>query len=408
MPPVGKSFNEIASDDPTSGRHRVLVTLRDHGPLTRAEVARRTGLAPATITSLSRELLGEGTVVDVGPLADAEPRTGPRGTGLEINPRLAHALGVDIGFRTFRVMVSDAHGREVGFAEERLAPNHTAAEGLPLLSRLTATALARSNCSPSDVVAAGVALRSPVDSDRQQVAYSGELAGWAGTTAADLEAALSCPAILGNDANLAALGEHVYGAGRGRGRQTTLTIKLHSGVGAGVIVHDRLVTGRHGGTGELGHVQVSRRGARCRCGKTGCLDTRASIPAILAALERDGHSLTVAELLRQVADGDPDSTRVIREAARLVGHALTNATLLLAPETIIVVGALARAGEAVLGPIREALEAGAIPGTQTVPSVRLGQLGDRPTVLGALAMALHRCGWRPSVAAGPPAAFRAW
>lgn len=389
MPPVGKTFDEIASDDPSSARHRVLLTLRDAGPLSRADVARRTGLAPATITSLSRELLGENALLEVGPLPGTEPRTGPRGTGLAINPRLAHALGVDIGFGTLRVMVSDANGAEVGYAEERLGPDHSAVDGLPVLTRLTADALRDAGRSQRDLVAAGVAVRSPVDSDRQQVSTSGEMAGWSGTSAADLEAALGCAAILGNDANLAALGEHVYGAGRGH--RTSLTIKLHSGVGAGVIVHDRLVTGLHGGAGEVGHVQVEPRGSLCRCGKTGCLDTRASIPAIVAAL---GGDLTVAEILDRVAAGDRPSVRVVRDAARLVGRTVANASLLLAPESIVVVGALARAGAVVLDPIREAVTAGAVPGTHTAPAVTLGELGDRPTVLGGLALALDGCGWR--------------
>jgi predicted NBD/HSP70 family sugar kinase len=389
MPRVGKTFDEIASDDPSSARHRMLVILRDVGPLSRADVARRTGLAPATITSLSRELLGESALLEVGPLAGLEPRTGPRGTGLAINPRLAHALGVDIGFRTLRVMVSDAFGQEVGYAEERLGPDHTAVDGLPLLTRLTADALRAAVCSQRDLVAAGVAVRSPVDTDRQQVSTSGEMAGWSGTSAADVGAALGCPAILGNDANLAALGEHVYGAGRGYG--TSLTVKLHSGVGAGVIVHDRLVTGLHGGAGEVGHVQVEPRGSVCRCGKTGCLDTRASISAIVAAL---GGDVSVAEILDRVAAGDRPSVRVVRDAARLVGRTVANASLLLAPESIVVVGALARAGAVVLDPIREAVTAGAVPGTHTAPAVTLGELGDRPTVLGGLALALDRCGWR--------------
>lgn len=382
---MAQTFLEVAGADPTSVRHRVLVALRDAGPLTRADLARRTSLAPPTITALTRDLLADGVLIETEPPTGERPRTGPRGTGLALNPALAHVIGVDVGYRTFRVMVCDASGREVGYAEAQLEPDHTAAEGMPLIRRLARTA--RRRAGVEGIVAAGVALRGPVDTALQQIATSGELAGWSGVGAGDLARVLGCPVTVENDANLAALGEHVYGAGRDRA--TTLTVKLHSGVGAGVIVADHLVTGSHGGAGELGHVPVVLRGGDlCRCGKRGCLDTRAAIPALLG-----GDVPDVGTLLARVEAGDPESVARVRDAAALVGRVLVTANLLLVPERILVVGALARAGEVVLEPLRDALSAGAVPGTRTVPDVVRGDLGDRPTVLGAAALVLRQSGW---------------
>lgn len=391
--PMGMTFLDVATHDPSSLRHRVLTALRGSAPMTRAEIARRTGLAPPTITALARDLLAERVVLETGPAQVQSARTGPRGTGLVLNPGLTYALGVDIGFRTFRVMLCDASGHEVGYAEQRLEPNHTSATGLPVIERLAAQTLAAAGCLPGAVVGAAVAVRAPVDSQTQRVAISGELAGWAGVGAADLAKVLGCPATLENDANLAALGEHVYGSGRGHA--TTITVKLHSGVGAGLIVDDRLRTGSHGGAGELGHVRVVARGELCRCGKRGCLDTRASIPALLAAGRENGaHAdLDMPTLIRRVQAGERAETRLVHDAAVLVGRALVTANLLLVPEKVILVGALARTRNVVVDPIRRELERGAVPGTDTVPRVTLGELGDRPTVLGALALVLRKSGW---------------
>jgi predicted NBD/HSP70 family sugar kinase len=215
------------------------------------------------------------------------------------------------------------------------------------------------------------------------------LAGWAGVTANDFGTVLGCPVRLENEANLAAWGEHVFGAGRGR--DTTLLVKLHSGVGAGIVIDGRLFTGT-GGAAELGHVPVDRNGLPCRCGKRGCLDTRASIPALLEQAADLGVT-DMPALLQRVVDGDTAVRRLVRHAASLVGRALVPACMLLIPERVILVGALSHAGDVVIDPIRSALQAAAMPGAQLPPDVVLGQFTDRATAMGSSALALQRAGW---------------
>lgn len=384
-----KSFASIATE-PTTARGRILTTLRDQGAMTRADLARATGLAPATLTGAVRELLSEGVVVETGPSVPQAPRTGPRGTEVSLNPTLAYALGIDIGLRTFRVMVADAVGMPVGYAEERLEPDHQAAHGLQVIARLALIAMRQAGCSADHVIGAAVAVRGPVDNAVQAISPTGELPGWGGVAAADFARMLGCPVTLENDANLAAWGEQLYGAGRGC--HSSIVVKLHSGVGAGLIVADHLVTGPRGGAGELGHVTVVPRGAWCRCGKRGCLDTRASIPALLKTMEPIGVA-DVASLLTRISQGDDRVARHVEAAATLVGRALVPVTLLLVPERVILVGALARAGRVIADPIRRELTRGAMPGTATSADVRLGELGDRATVQGAVGLVLSTAGW---------------
>ncbi|MGI5170489.1 ROK family protein [Spirillospora sp. CA-253888] len=386
-----RTFEELASPAAGLARHHVLVALRDGGPASRAQLARRTGLAPPTITGVVRRLLADGVVLEAGPGADA-PRTGPRGTNLVINPDLVYVLGIEAGFRALRVLVCDASGAVRGESRTRLGLDQTAAEALPVIRALVADALARAEVEPERVVGAGVAVRGPVDNARRQVSGSGEVGGWAGLTAAEIEDVIGYPVHLENDANLAALGEHTFGAGRDL--RDSLTVKFHSGIGLGVIVHDGLVTGVHGGAGEIGHTPVDPRGPLCRCGKRGCLDTVAAVPAVIAAAVPRYGRLSLSDLLGKLDEGDTGITRLVQDAAALVGQALANATLLLAPEKVIVVGAMARAGEAVLAPIRQAIDREALPGTGARPEVVLGELGDRCTPLGAAALALRRTSWR--------------
>jgi predicted NBD/HSP70 family sugar kinase len=219
------------------------------------------------------------------------------------------------------------------------------------------------------------------------------LPGWHGVTGPDVEQALGVPVSIDNDANLAALGEHLWGAGRGC--DDCVTVKFHYGIGCGLFVNGALVRGAAGGAGEIGHTTVDERGPLCRCGKRGCLDTYAAIPAILDALRPQHGPLTLAGLMALLTGRDPGAVRVVSDAAGLVGRQLAIACNLLAPRRVVVVGAMAEAGETVLGPLRAALRRDIAPNEP--PELALGALGPRHTALGAIALALDESDWLPAV-----------
>ena len=175
-----------------------------------------------------------------------------------------------------------------------------------------------------------------------------------------------------------------------------VTVKFHYGIGSGLFVNGTLVRGAAGGAGEMGHTTVDERGPLCRCGKRGCLDTYAAIPAILDALEPQHGRLALAGLMRLLAERDPGTLRVVSDAAGLVGRQLAVVCNLLAPARVVVVGAMAEAGELVLGPIRTALQRNIAPNEP--PDLVLGTLGTRHTALGAIALALGETDWLPTAA----------
>lgn len=384
-------FSEVAGADPGSARARVLASVRDQAT-SRADLARRLALAPSTITSVTRALADEQVLVEEPEGSRSPGRRGARARELRINPDLGAAIGIDFGFRTVRLLVTDLAAGELARSERRLGEHYSAEEGLGAIAAMLDETVPASGGLRSRIVAAGIALPGPVDTGRQSVIGSAVLPGWSNVTAHDLESAVGVPVVLENDANLAALGEHVYGAGRGS--RDSLTVKFHSGVGAGIIVGDRLVTGRAGGAGEIGHTLVDPRGPLCRCGKRGCLDTYAAVPAVLDAMSAVHPELGLPGFLDLVHAQDPGALRVARDAADLVGRALGAATLLLAPERIILVGALARAGDVMVAAVRDALAQSVLPDTAP-PEVVLGELGDRHTAMGAVARALEFAGWLP-------------
>src|SRR5262249_19528967 len=188
-----------------------------------------------------------------------------------------------------------------------------------------------------------------------------------------------------NDANLGALAEASFGAGRGL--SDVVYVRLGSGVGAGLVIGGRLHTGAAGLAGEIGHVQVRPDGAVCRGGDRGCLETIAAAAAVRGLLRpTGGHDVSRRELLELVATGDLGATRVVNDAGRAVGRVLADLCNVVNPEAIVVGGELSEAGEPLLSGIREAVDRYALPGAADVVEVVQGQLGERAEVLGALAL----------------------
>ena len=388
---MAPTFTDTAGEDSASPRFRALRALLASGPLSRAQLARAIGLAPSTITALVRSLVDEGVLVGVGPagMTDAR-RSGPRGMALALNPALLATVGVDFGFRHVRVLVCDLHANVLAVEQAELPVAYNRDEGIASAAQLVNEAITSAGVARQSVLGAGVALPGPIDINSQRVVDSDILPGWGGTVADDFARAFVLPALLENDANLAALGEHIWGAGRGQA--TTITVKFHSGIGAGVIVNGELVSGTHGGAGEIGHITIDPRGSLCRCGKRGCLETFASVPAILDAMAPKHPDLAVAELIEMLDRDDPGARRVVGDAATLVGQVVGSASVLVAPDSVVVVGAMARAGDAVMSPLADAVQRQALPGVAG-PDVVRGSLGDRHTALGATALVLRHSGW---------------
>jgi predicted NBD/HSP70 family sugar kinase len=378
---------------PRSSRELVLTALRERGAMSRAELARYARVAPSTISAVIQDLVADGVVVPgPGRLASRRSTSGGRPSmRLTLNPGAGAVAGVEVGFSVVRVLLCDLAHNVIGSAESGLPEAHTSTTGLAVARRLLDEALTAADVARGDLIGAGVSLPGPVRHHPDVVKPSWILPGWHGVTGADIAEALGVPVSIDNDANLAALGEHVWGAGVGC--DDCVTLKFHVGIGCGLFVNGSLVRGI-GGAGEIGHTTIDRRGPLCRCGKRGCLDTFAAIPAILDTLRPWHGPLTVTGLMALLADRDPGVIRVVGDAAELVGQQLAIACNLLAPRRVVVVGAMSEAGELILGPIRTAMQRLVAP--NELPDLVMGTLGTQHTAFGAIALALGESDWLPT------------
>ncbi len=248
------------------------------------------------------------------------------------------------------------------------------------------------------VRAIAAALPGPVDSQRGMLLTAPNIPQWRAYPLANrLEAHFSVPAAIDNDANLAALGEWRFGAGRGHHYLLYLTVS--TGIGGGVILDDRILHGARGLAGELGHLTVVPDGPRCGCGQRGHLEAVASGTAIARdvhlALENGAPSTlkrrpppTAEQIARAAAQGDALAREALAKAGYCIGVALADYLHIFNPTCLIIGGGVSRSGDLLLAPLRRALRTHVMsPEYLQGLTVTTAALGDEAGLMGALALA---------------------
>lgn len=368
---------------------RVLDTLRRRGPATRADLAQATGLSRATVSVALTRLAREGLLAETGASASAGPAGGRPPAIVRLGPRAGLAVGVDVGRRHLRIAVADL-GHEVLAEDARALLGSTDAETvLDMAVELVCSALDRIGHTRADVVGVGLGMPAPVEPRTGRVVAPAILPDWAHLCAGtELSGRLGRPVVVDNDANLGALAEHMWGAGRGY--HTVAYIKAATGIGGGLVLDGRLFRGLSGTAGELGHVVLDENGDVCRCGNRGCLELVAGGSALVAALRGSNRDVTsLPELIRHVRAGDTACVRIVADAGTHIGVAVGALVNVVNPQRVIVGGELGQAGEVLLEPMRRALQRCAVsPAVESVDIVPCG-LDERSEVLGAVAVVLR-------------------
>ncbi len=310
-------------------------------------------------------------------------------------------LGIDIGGTKVALGLAETSGALLARSQH---PAETERGPDAMLERIVAEAKSLLAHASGRATAIGISCGGPLDRDRGVVLGPPNLPGWTSVPIVErLAVALGAPAALDNDANLAALGEQRFGAGRGYDDLLYLTIS--TGIGGGILQGGRLVHGLAGSAGELGHQTLDPQGPRCGCGNRGCMEALASGTAIArAAREAASARPSQATELMTRAGGDPRqlSARIVAEAAAggdalaldlwdramgWLGIGIANAITILAPQAVILGGGMSAAGALLFDPvnaiIRERVRLVPIERVALLPAA----LGLDSPLRGALAMA---------------------
>lgn len=253
---------------------------------------------------------------------------------------------------------------------------------------------------PADgqVLCISAAIPGPVDPKTGVVISTPNIEGWKDFPLADkLHKQFKVPVYLGNDANLAAIGEWEFGAGKGH--RDLLYLTISTGIGGGVITNNRLLEGSRGMAGELGHITVLPNGPMCGCGHRGHLEAVAAGPAIARYVKDQlskgkdsiligNENLTAREIAAAAQNGDKLAIAALGRAGKFIGHALADFLVIFNPTIVIFGGGVSFSGKYLFDPMRKAL-------TKTVMDleyldnleITIAKLGDDAGLLGALSLA---------------------
>lgn len=368
---------------------RVADALRTLGPCTRAELITATGLSRPTVTATIAELTSAGLATEnstvVGRVSGGRPASVVR-----LTRAAGLAAGVDIGRRHVRVAIADLGHQILGEQAARLVEDAEENPGpvLDLAAELVNRALTAVHSGQADVVGVGLGVPAPITL-AGRVGSPMLLPGWEHVAPADeFGRRLGVPVLLSNDANLGALGEYQWGVGRGC--PVLVYVKMATGIGAGIVLDGRLFVGSAGTAGELGHVTIDARGPVCRCGNRGCVELSAGGRALVEQARITYPDLAdVSDLVRLANNGDPACRRLLTDAAGLIGIALSGLVNLISPDRIVLGGELGGATDLMLEPLRRGLAQSAMPAAAAAVRVSRGELGERASALGGVALVLR-------------------
>jgi predicted NBD/HSP70 family sugar kinase len=363
-------------------RIAVLSLIGRQGPISRADIARRLGLSPPTVTAVTRSLIEAGVVHKVD---DAEPRGGRPSELLAVAGRTAVAVGVKVASGRLTGVRADLDGTVL----DTFAAPFDERSTNPFEALVT---LLEPHLTPPDgarLLGVGLGVPGFVDTRTGQV--EAPLLGWRHMPLAGyLTQLLELPVLVDNDVNTLAAYEHLYGLGRSYDDFLTLTLGL--GVGAAVVVAGDLRRGGHGAAGELGHFPVDPAGAPCHCGKRGCLETLISDTALLQKARAAGvvgADAGPGDLLAAADAGDPAARAIYREAGGRLGTVAAGLAAVLDPQAILVSGEGTRAWPHLSEGFLPALREGMFPPLADGISVHVDPWDDTKWALGAAALVLR-------------------
>ncbi|MBP1806014.1 ROK family protein [Rubellimicrobium aerolatum] len=390
--------------DPSPLRRQVFDHVRAQGRASRAEVARALGVSAASVTAATAELIGLRFLRETGPAPLDRPDS-PRGrppVALEIVPEGRPVIGVKLGDERHTAVLADFGGRVLAHAARDATPGR---RPLAALVAEVAALIADLPAQPTPVAAIGIGLPGLVDHHAGRVAWSPLLdaprptesgSGDCGLDLRDaLAARLRAPVQIDNDANLLALAELWFGAGRALSDFAVVTIE--HGVGMGLVQGGRLQRGARGLGLELGHMKVRLDGALCRCGSRGCLEAYLADYALAreaaTALGRDPgqpHSprAMLETLFHAAKSGHEPSREIFARAGRHLALGLANLVQLLDPGLVILSGERMRYDFLYAEEVLAEMNRLALPQGRPPVPVEVHAWGDLVWAQGAAALAL--------------------
>lgn len=397
---------------------QVLQTIRNEKVVSRAHIARVTGLSIATVSEKVETLLRQRLVIEVG---RGTSSGGRRPQLVSFNRLAGYILAIDLGATSVDVGVTDLDTNIIASVEKDV---DVAAGPEPVLCAIRDIAnelLTSLGIDRERVVGIGMGVPGPVEFNTGMLSSPPIMPGWdrypiRGFWVEEFD----CPCYVDNDVNIMAIGEHTQGVGRGV--ENLIFVKVGTGIGAGIICNGSIYRGSQGCAGDLGHIDVGED-VLCWCGNTGCLEAIAGGQGIAwraKQLAQEGRSAFLAEVLAEkgtltaedvgfaAAHTDAASVELIRESGTLIGRAVATMVSLFNPSLIVIGGGVARIGDSLLASIRQTVYHRSPPLATRELAIKNSSLRDQAGMIGAAAMTVEQLLLEPvaNLATTRPAAAR--
>jgi predicted NBD/HSP70 family sugar kinase len=366
-------------------RQIVLNYVRDRGPISRAEIARRTSLQRSTISEIVDTLLAEGLVEEIGAGASTGGRC-PKLLALRASG--AAAVGIDIAPTHTTVASCDLSGSVL---EREVFETHHDFD--QTISRAVAAATRLIGKSPGTIEGVGVSLPGLVDPSTGRLTYVPYFKWRDLDVGRRIGVATGLKVAVDNDANAAALAELWFGRAEVSEARDFIMVFIAEGVGTGIIFDRQIYRGEGGAAGEFGHMVIGERApVPCSCGGYDCWEAFASGRAAVARYaalvgDEEARQMSFARLIDRALDGERAAREALLETARYLGRGISNLVVGFSPEIVVVGGAITRAWELVSDILDDAVKRSIrrdLPPARLTPST----IGDEASLMGALSLVL--------------------
>lgn len=363
--------------------------------LSRADLAGAVGLTKSTVSLLVRELVHEGWLAERAVVATGD--LGRRPTPLFIDPARLLLLGAEVGIESVRVVATSLTGELLACTVASYGASRTAKACIATLAAALLKVRKQLD-THQQILGIGVGLPGGVNEARGVLHFAPNL-GWRdipfgallGEKLQDTSLA-SAPLFIQNEADVAALGELEFNPSPAS--DPLLYVSINQGLGAGVIVGDRLLTGSRGFAGEVGHMVLQLDGPLCSCGRRGCAEALIATRALLGGSEDESNGVaalrSLAEVRAHLVDEDAETLKAVNSAGRNLGVLLQNLATAYDPGCIVLGGAVVELGQPFLQPALDALNDYAAAASLPPPSVRTSRFGANAVAVGAAALARYR------------------
>ncbi len=368
----------------------VLKLIRDQHPISRADIAKTTGLNKATVSALVDELIAEHFVHESG---IGVSTGGRRPLMLRFNADAGSLVGVELGVNYLYAVVTNLNAEIIWEQRRSFRPSEGQEAIVGEMAELVEAAVRRAPTTPYGVMGIGIGMPGVVHTESGTVIFAPNLRWGDVALASALQKRWpQYPVIVENEAKLAALGEKWFGAGKEFAHFVYISAGI--GIGAGVVLHHQLYRGVNGLAGEIGHHTIDVNGVRCTCGNTGCWEMYASQKYIERRLAEEGRSEWLDDrfsiaAMALAAESDEPLAGILAETGRYLGIGLLQVIYAYNPEAIIIGGPLAQAGEYVLGPARQEVRKRILVKKESEPSIIASKLKEKSCAIGAAASVLE-------------------